>query len=462
MLDIKWIRNNPDALKIAMIKRGEADLSSPVNQEILRQSNVSSDDKEKTINVLLENSSKVEIKKIEPIEELDKKWRDCNFNLEQLKFERNAVSKEVGKRKANKENADDLLAGMKEVSTKIKNLEKEVTEIDQELKELLMTIPNLPSESSPLGLTEESNLEIRTYGEIPEFNFEVKDHVDLGADLGILDFDRAAKLTGSRFSVLSGDGAKLERALINFMLNLHTEKHGYKEVVPPFMVNSNSLRGTGQLPKFEEDLFKLKDTDYYLIPTAEVPLTNLYAGEILKEDELTIKVTAYTPCFRSEAGSYGKDTRGLIRQHQFDKVELVKFCKPENSYNELEDLLSNAEEILKQLKLPYRVVDLATGDLGFSAAKTYDIEVWLPSQNCYREISSCSNFEDFQARRAGIRFKGTEKKAKPQLVHTINGSGLAVGRTWVAIIENYQQEDGTVEIPEVLRPYMGGKTHIKP
>jgi seryl-tRNA synthetase len=351
---------------------------------------------------------------------------------------------------------------MKAVSDNIKVLEKSVEDYDQQLNDLLLTIPNIPAESTPIGIDESDNVEIRNSGKIREFTFAVKDHVDLGSALGILDFDRAAKLTGSRFSVLTGQGARLERALINFMLDVHTKKHGYKEVLPPFVANSAALKGTGQLPKFAEDLFKLNDTDYYLIPTAEVPLTNLYAGEILKEEELCKNLVAYTPCFRSEAGSYGRDTRGLIRQHQFDKVELVKFCHPDRSFDELENLLSNAEQILKLLELPFRTVVLSSGDLGFSAAKTYDIEVWLPSQKCYREISSCSNFVDFQARRASIRFKGNEKKAKPALVHTINGSGLAVGRTWLAILENFQDENGKVTIPEVLRPYLGGATCLEP
>lgn len=462
MLDIKWIRNNPEEFKKAMIKRGEASPAHPANAEILAQAKINKEDRAAVLQAFLQNSSAVVIEKIQPLEELDEKRREAIFSAESLKAERNTVSKEVGRRKANKEPADDLLAGMKEVSDKIKMLEKNVEDIDQTMNDLLMTIPNVPAESTPVGHDESANLEVRKYGNPREYAFAVKDHVDLGANLGILDFDRAAKLTGSRFSVLMGQGARLERALINFMLDTHTQKHGYKEILPPFMVNSNSLRGTGQLPKFEQDLFKLQDTDYYLIPTAEVPVTNLYAGEILKESDLTISFTAYTPCFRSEAGSYGRDTRGLIRQHQFDKVELVKFCKPEDSYNELENLLGHAEQILKLLDLPFRTVALSSGDLGFSAAKTYDIEVWLPSQNCYREISSCSNFEDFQARRAGIRYKGNDQKAKTALVHTLNGSGLAVGRTWLAIIENYQDENQRIFIPEPLRPYMGGATHLEP
>lgn len=462
MLDIKWIRSNPDEFKKAMIKRGEASVQLPDNAEILKSAGVNPEDRAAVLQAFLQNSSRVIIEKIQPLEKLDEQRRQAIFNAESLKAERNTVSKEVGRRKAQGEAADDLLEGMKEVSEKIKFLEKNVEEIDQTMNDLLMTIANVPASTAPIGHDESANLEIRRHGEGKRFAFAPKDHVDLGAALGILDFDRAAKLTGSRFSVLMGQGARLERALINFMLDTHTQKHGYREILPPFMVNSQSLRGTGQLPKFEQDLFKLQNTDYYLIPTAEVPVTNLYAGEILREEDLPICLTAYTPCFRSEAGSYGRDTRGLIRQHQFDKVELVKFCRPEESYNELEKLLADAEQILKLLELPFRTVALCTGDLGFSAAKTYDIEVWLPSQNCYREISSCSNFEDFQARRAAIRFKGADKKAKPALVHTLNGSGLAVGRTWLAIVENFQDENGKVFIPEALRPYLGGKTHLEP
>lgn len=461
MLDIKLIRSNPEMFKIGMIIKGEASLNSPENQKIIAAANIDKDDVLKTTQALIDKVADVKVEKLALIEDVDARRRELLFKLENLKAERNSVSKEVGRRRANKESADDLLEGMKEVSDQIKELEKQVGELDQSLDELMMGIPNLPHESVPIGPNETFNTEIRNSGKPPVFDFTPKDHVDLGENLNILNFDRAAKIAGSRFSVLTGAGARLERALINFMLDVHTNKHGYTEVVPPFMANSLSLRGTGQLPKFAEDLFKIENTDYYLIPTAEVPLTNLYAGEILKESDLTIKLTAYTPCFRSEAGSYGKDTRGLIRQHQFDKVELVKFCKPENSYDELESLLCNAEEILKLLGIPYRIVSLAGGDLGFSAAKTYDIEAWLPSQNLYREISSCSNFGDFQARRAKIKFKGNDKKTKATFVHTINGSGLAIGRTWLAILENFQDEGGRICLPEVLRPYMGGMTHIE-
>ncbi|KAF1079749.1 MAG: Seryl-tRNA synthetase [Candidatus Rifleibacterium amylolyticum] len=461
MLDIRWIRANPELFKAAMIKRGEASAEHPTNQKILQAAG-NPQAPEKILEVLLASAAQVYIEKLEPLENLDIKRREAIGKMEALQAERNNVNKEIARRKANKEPAEELFAGMKEVGAQIKDLEKTVDELDQAVNEILLGIPNAPHASTPLGCNETANVEIRKFGQPKQYGFAVKDHVDLGTTLGILDLDRAAKLTGARFSVLTGAGARLERALIQFMLDTHTQKHGYKEILPPFIVNAASMRGTGQLPKFEQDLFKLQGFDYYLIPTAEVPVTNLYAGEILKESDLTISYAAYTPCFRSEAGSYGRDTRGLIRQHQFDKVELVKFCRPEESYDELEKLLDNAEEILRLLQLPYRVVALSTGDLGFSAAKTYDIEVWLPSQNCYREISSCSNFEDFQARRAAIRYKGSEAKAKTAFVHTLNGSGLAVGRTWVAILENYQDENGRVCIPEVLRPYMGGMTHLEP
>ncbi len=461
MLDIRWIRANPELFKAAMIKRGEASAAHPVNQKILQ---AAGDPKtpEKILEALLAKAADVYIEKLEPLEKLDIQRREAIGKMEALQAERNNVNKEIARRKVNKEPAEELFAGMKQVGAQIKDLEKNVDELDQAMNEMLLVIPNAPNASTPIGCDESANVEVRKFGQPKSYDFTVKDHVDLGAALGILDLDRAAKLTGARFSVLTGAGARLERALIQFMLDTHTQKHGYREILPPFIVNAASMRGTGQLPKFEQDLFKLQGYEYYLIPTAEVPVTNLYAGEILKESDLTISFAAYTPCFRSEAGSYGRDTRGLIRQHQFDKVELVKFCRPEDSYAELETLLDNAEEILRLLQLPYRVVALSTGDLGFSAAKTYDIEVWLPSQNCYREISSCSNFEDFQARRASIRYKGSDAKAKTAFVHTLNGSGLAVGRTWVAILENYQDENGRVCIPEVLRPYMGGMTHLEP
>jgi seryl-tRNA synthetase len=335
----------------------------------------------------------------------------------------------------------------------MKSLEADLRDVEPVLEDLLLRVPNMPHASVPVGRSAEDNPVARTWGEPRTFDFEPLPHWDVGERLGILDFERAAKIAGARFAVLKGAGSRMERALIQFMLDLHTEEHGYVEVLPPFMVNSKAMRGTGQLPKFEEDLFKIRDTDYYLIPTAEVPVTNLHAGETLREEDLPVKYCSYTPCFRAEAGAYGKDTRGIIRQHQFDKVELVKFAHPSSSYEELEKLTDDAEEILRRLELPYRVITLCTGDMGFSSAKTYDIEVWLPSQGVYREISSCSNFEDFQARRADIRFKGAGKGTA--LVHTLNGSGLAVGRTLVAILENYQQADGSVVVPEALRKYMG-------
>ena len=374
--------------------------------------------------------------------------------VEQLKNRRNTVSREIAPLKKNGEHekAEPLIAEMREVSERIKTLDKELAEVQDELKDVVMSIPNLCDDSVPKGNDDNDNVEIRTWGEIPRFSFPAKPHWEIGEELGILDFETAARLSGARFSLLKGFGSRLSRALVNFFLDLHTQKHGYTEVLPPFMVNSAAMQGTGQLPKFKEDLFKIEDWDLWLIPTAEVPVTNIHSGETLAEEELPVKYTAYTPCFRSEAGSYGKDTRGLIRQHQFEKVELVKFTTPETSSDELERLLADAEEVLQLLELPYRVVTLCSGDLGFSATKTYDIEVWLPGQDTYREISSCSNFLDFQARRAGIRYRPTGEK-KSRLVHTLNGSGLAVGRTLLAILENYQQEDGTVRLPAVLEPY---------
>ena len=393
-------------------------------------------------------------------EDLDKERRAGLSQLEQLRHKRNKVSEQIAQMKKRGEDASDIISEMKQVSSQIKDLEKQVSRVEEELRELLMLIPNIPHESVPIGEDETHNEVVRTWGEIKEMNFEPRPHWEIGEGLGILDFARAAKLSGARFSLYRGPGALLERALINFMLDIHTREHGYTEVLPPFMVNSACMTGTGQLPKFEEDLFKVSGWDLYLVPTAEVPVTNIHREEVLKEEELPILYVSYTPCFRSEAGSYGKDTRGLIRQHQFNKVELVKFSKPETSYEELESLTRNAEEILRRLEIPYRVVCLCTGDLGFSAAKTYDLEVWLPGQGVYREISSCSNFTDFQARRASIRFKRKGAKGT-ELVHTLNGSGLAVGRTVVAILENYQQADGTVAIPEALRPYMHGMEKIE-
>lgn len=390
--------------------------------------------------------------------ELDSRRRELLRESESLKAVRNAASEEISRIK-DKSQAQPRIAEMREVSAKIKVLDEELRGVDDELQPVLLTIPNVPHESVPVGASEADNREVRKWGEPPRFGFTPKPHWEIGEGLGILDFERGAKLTGARFTLYRGAGARLERALVNFMLDLHTGDHGYVEMLPPFMVNRESMTGTGQLPKFEEDLFRLDGTDYFMIPTAEVPVTNIHRGEILKGSDLPLSYTAYTPCFRKEAGSYGKDVRGLIRQHQFNKVELVKFTHPSSSYAELERLLDNAEEVLRRLGLHYRVVELCTGDMGFSAAKTYDIEVWVPAQNTYREISSCSNFGDFQARRASIRFREDEK-AKPEFVHTLNGSGLAVGRTLVAILENYQQEDGTVVVPEALRPYMGGCTVI--
>ncbi len=392
-------------------------------------------------------------------EALDNERRQRLSVLEDLRHHRNRVSEEIAAMKKKGEDASSAIAEMKEVSSGIKEKEKELNQYVEELDQLVMVFPNIPHESVVVGKDERDNPVIRTWGEIKTLNFEALPHWEIGERLGILDFACAAKLAGARFALYRGLGARLERALINFMLDIHTKEHGYTEVLPPFMVNSACMTGTGQLPKFKEDLFKIEDRDLYLIPTAEVPVTNIHREEILDEAQLPMYYVSYTPCFRSEAGSYGKDTRGLIRQHQFNKVELVKFALPDQSYDELEGLTRNAEEILRRLELPYRVVSLCTGDLGFSAAKTYDLEVWLPGQNLYREISSCSNFCDFQARRAGIRFKRKDASGTA-LVHTLNGSGLAVGRTVVAILENYQQEDGSVAVPEALRPYMGGIASI--
>jgi seryl-tRNA synthetase len=396
---------------------------------------------------------------LDEFEQFDTRRRKLIVETENLKFLRNKTNDEITALKKQKEDASARIAEMKEVSARIKSLDEQLKECDEKLRTLQLTIPNIPHASVPSGSDAAANVEIRVVGDKPKFAFEPKAHWDLGPALGILDFDRAAKIAGARFSLYTGLGARLERALINFMLGVHTREHQYREVIPPLMVNSTSMQGTGQLPKFGADLFKVENTDYWLIPTAEVPVTNIYAGEILDGSQLPIYMTAYTPCFRSEAGSYGKDTRGLIRQHQFNKVELVKFTRPEASYEELEKLTNDAEEILKRLGLHYRTVALCTGDLGFSSAKTYDLEVWLPGQNAYREISSCSNFEDFQARRANIRFR-PDPKAKLEFVHTLNGSGLAVGRTWVAIVENYQQSDGSVVIPDALRPYMDNLDRI--
>jgi len=391
---------------------------------------------------------------------IDGERRKAIQEWERLRGLQKKVSDEVSKKKREGQGALDLIEEMKKVSQDLKGLDGIIEEKEKALQDFLLVVPNLPHSSVPVGKDSADNVEVRRWGEIPKFDFEPKPHWDLGEELGILDFKNGAKITGARFTLYWDLGAKMERALINFMLDLHTREHGYCEVLPPFMVNRTTMTGTGQLPKFEEELFKVEGTDYFLIPTAEVPVTNIHQDEVLEEKVLPLYYTAYTPCFRKEAGSYGKDTRGLIRQHQFNKVELVKFTKPENSYDELEKLLSDAEEILKRLKLPYRVVNLCSGDLGFSASKTYDIEVWLPGQNTFKEISSCSNFEDFQARRAKIRYR-ISGKPKTEYVHTLNGSGLAVGRTLVAILENYQQADGSVIIPEVLRPYLYGVERIE-
>ncbi|MBW1646411.1 MAG: serine--tRNA ligase [Deltaproteobacteria bacterium] len=418
MLDPKFIRNNLEAV-----------------EAMLRARNTSLD--------------------LEEFRRLDQQRRELLTRVEGLKNQRNTCSDEIARLKREKGDASQQIAAMRQVSQEIKKLDAEVAEIDSRLTALIYMIPNMPHESVPPGAGEDDNPVVKTWGERPAMAFTPKPHWELGEQLGILDFERGAKITGARFTLYRGAGARLERALINFMLDLHTGEHGYTEVLPPFIVNRTTMTGTGQLPKFADDLFKLEGLDYYLIPTAEVPVTNIYQNEILEAHELPVYFAAYTPCFRKEAGSYGKDTRGLIRQHQFNKVELVKFAAPDNSYEELEKLLANAEEVLRRLGLPYQVVNLCSGDLGFSASKTYDIEVWLPGQGVYREISSCSNFEDFQARRANIRYRPKEG-GKTRYVHTLNGSGLAIGRTLVAILENYQQADGSVVIPEVLRPYMGG------
>ena len=423
MLDLRFIRANLDAVK-HMLKNRRNDLDISV------------------------------------FEAIDKKRREILPTLESLRHRKNKVSEEIAQMKKQRQDASGLIGEMKKVSVEIKEMEAALSQVDEDLKPFLMVIPNMPHESVPVGASSEDNAVIRTWGTIPAMDFEALPHWDIGEKLGILDFAAASKVAGSRFALYRSAGALLERALISFMLDIHTRDHGYTEVLPPFMVNSASMTGTGQLPKFKEDLFKIEGWDLFLIPTAEVPVTNIHRDEVLAEESLPIHYVAYTPCFRSEAGSYGKDTRGLIRQHQFNKVELVKFCKPEDSYRELEALTRNAETILQRLELPYRVVALCTGDLGFASAKTYDLEVWLPGQALYREISSCSNFEDFQARRAGIRFK-RKGAGGNELVHTLNGSGLAVGRTLVAVLENYQQKDGTVLIPRVLQSYMGGIEFIK-
>jgi seryl-tRNA synthetase len=394
-----------------------------------------------------------QIEELNGFTELDLKRRELLQETEQHKNRRNTVSQEVAGRKRSGENADELIQEMKVVGDRIKELDDEIRVLDESLQQILLSIPNMPHPSVPVGRTEEENVELRRVGEIPQFDYEVKPHWEVAQELGILDFEAAAKVTGSRFVFYKGLGARLERALINFMMDLHSDEHGYEEMLPPYIVNRDSLTGTGQLPKFEEDVFKLENSDYFLIPTAEVPVTNYHREDILTNEQLPVNFVAFSACFRSEAGSAGRDTRGLIRQHQFNKIELVKLVKPEDSYDELEKLTGHAERVLQLLRLPYRVLSLCTGDIGFTSAKTYDLEVWLPNSGAYREISSCSNFEDFQARRANIRFR-RDAKAKPEFVHTLNGSGLALGRTVAAILENYQQADGSIQVPEVLIPYM--------
>ncbi|MBC8062589.1 MAG: serine--tRNA ligase [Clostridiaceae bacterium] len=425
MLDLKRIRNNTEEVKNLIKARGE----------------------------------NYNVSYIDDIITLDEKRRQILVDVENLKGKRNQESAEIAKMKKAGEDTESLFADMKKLSDEIKNFDVELAQVDEKIEYFMMRLPNTPNAMVPVGKSEADNLEVRRWGEPRKFDFEPKAHWDLGTNLDILDFERAGKVTGSRFTFGKGLGARLERSIISYFLDTHTEKHGYKEILPPFLVNKDSMVGTGQLPKFAEDAFKIENTDYYLIPTAEVPVTNLYRGETLKGEDLPIKHVAYSACFRSEAGASGRDTRGLIRQHQFNKVELVKFAKPEESYDELDKLTKDAEAVLQGLGLPYRVVRLCTGDVGFSSAMTYDIEVWMPSYGRYVEISSCSNFEDFQARRANIKYKENPKD-KPQYVHTLNGSGVAIGRTVAAILENYQNEDGTIAIPEALRSYMGGRDAI--
>ncbi|MDY0131981.1 MAG: serine--tRNA ligase [Desulforegulaceae bacterium] len=424
MLEIKFIRKNLSIVKEALDKRG-------ADSSILKQ-----------------------------FEENDIIRKKIVLEIEELRNKRNTVSEEIAVKKRNKEDASSMIEEMKKTSDKIKLMEKDLRDAEEKIEAALMTIPNIPHESVPFGKDDSENVFLRKHGNPREFDFTPLAHWDLGVNLKIFNFEKAAEITGARFPLYLGKGARLERALTNFMLDLHTEKHGYTETIPPYIVNRNTLTGTGQLPKFEDDLFKIDGLDYFLIPTAEVPVTNILKNEILDENDFPLYFTAFTPCFRKEAGSYGKDTKGLIRQHQFNKVELVKFTRPEDSYDELEKLLSNAEEVLKLLELPYRIVTLCSGDLGFSAAKTYDIEVWMPAQDKYREISSCSNFEDFQARRTNIRYKKKGKKGT-FFPHTLNGSGLAVGRTVAAILENCQDENGDIIIPEKLRPYMNNMEKIE-
>jgi seryl-tRNA synthetase len=396
----------------------------------------------------------------ERFESLDKERREAISRWENLKEKKNKLSAEIGKIKKSGGDASELMRETESLSEAIRAAEEPLGEIEKRFNDFMLNIPNVPQADVPVGAGAQDNKEVRRWGEPRQFDFQPKNHWEIGEELEILDFNRAAKIAGARFALYRGQGARLERALINFMLDLHTRERGYQEMLPPFLVNRESMTGTGQLPKFEEDLFRIADPDFFLIPTAEVPLTNIHREETLEKENLPVRYVAYTPCFRREAGSYGQDVRGLIRQHQFNKVELVKFTEPQKSREELETLVQDAEEVLRRLGLPYRVIELCTGDLGFAAAKTYDLEVWLPGQQTFREISSCSNFEDFQARRMTIRYR-PEKKGKPVFVHTLNGSGLAIGRTLVAVLENYQQKDGTVIVPEALRPYMGGLERIE-
>ncbi|WP_097028514.1 serine--tRNA ligase [Clostridium peptidivorans] len=426
MLDLKRIRNNPEEIKNALANRGED----------------------------------FDVTAIDRIVELDERRRQILVEVENLKNRRNQESAKVPKLKKEGKDVTEIMTEMKKLGDEIKGHDEELSKVDEELEYIMLRIPNIPNPAVPDGKSDEDNVEIRRWGEPTKFDFETKAHWDLGVNLNLLDFERAGKVTGSRFTFYKGVGARLERAVISYFLDMHVDNHGYTEILPPYMVNRKSMIGTGQLPKFEEDAFKVSNDDYFLIPTAEVPVTNLYRDEILTGEELPIKHVAYSACFRSEAGSAGRDTRGLVRQHQFNKVELVKFTKPENSYEELEKLTNDAEEVLQGLGIPYRVVRICKGDLGFTAALKYDIEVWMPSYNRYVEISSCSNFEDFQARRANIKYKETPKD-KPQFIHTLNGSGVAVGRTVAAILENFQREDGSVVVPEVLRPYLGGREVLK-
>ncbi len=422
MLDLKFIQNNPELIQASLDKRGlDLDLAQFI--------------------------------------QLDNQRRETIQKVEALRKERNQASAEVGELKKKGQDASDKIARLSGISEKIKQMDQSKKELEDQIMDLRLSIPNIPHPDVPIGNTDQDNVEIKRWGNPPSFDFQPQPHWELGPSLGGLDFERAAKITGSRFAVYRGWAAQLERALINFMLDIQVREHHYLEIIPPFIVNEHSMKGTGQLPKFKEDLFKLENWDYYLVPTAEVPLINIHKEEVLAEEDLPLSYTAYTPCFRSEAGSYGKDTKGLIRQHQFNKVELVKFTSPETSYSQLDVLLGHAETVLQRLELHYRVVTLCSGDLGFSASKTYDIEVWLPGQNTYREISSCSNCEDYQARRANIRYQPTKEKKKG-FVHTLNGSGLAVGRTLLAIIENFQQEDGSIVLPEAIRPYMNGLDRI--